>query len=120
MKNYFGDETILLPDSVALRISYVFTFPGVAGAFIQMSVRQLKEKMMLEFRQTGKQPVYLPDKFEQFCKDNGAHLLFSSLIAAQTERRHTSERVLINKRRTVALLYQLCYGLSQQCKLLAS
>ena len=83
-----------------------------------MSVHQLKEKMMLEFRQTGKQPVFSPDKLEQFCKDKGAHLLFSSLLAAQTERRHTSERVLISKRWTVALLYQLCYGLSQQCNFL--
>ena len=32
-----------------------------------------------------------------------------------TSSRHSEERILLNHKRTVAILYQLCFGLSQKC-----
>ena len=35
-----------------------------------------------------------------------------------TSSRHSADRILLNRKRTVAILYQLCFGLSQKCNFL--
>jgi len=71
--------------------------------------------MYKEFNKSARPPIYDPDEFEKLCARAGAHTIFNSILSAMTGDRHSSERVATNKKRTVAILYKLCYGLNQVC-----
>ena len=50
-----------------------------------------------------------------FCRDHGAPHLFDLIFACMTSSRHTRSREKLNEKRAVALILQLCFGLSQKC-----
>ena len=57
--------------------------------------------------------VYSPTEFKIFCQYNGAPNLFDLVFACMTSPRHTKSRQMFNQERTVSLILQLCFGLSQ-------
>ena len=59
--------------------------------------------------------MYEPDAFYQFCSSVGANNLFDFIFASISTSRHSKERSELNKKCTVAFLYQLCFCLSQKC-----
>ena len=63
-------------------------------------------------------PIYEPAEFFKFCSLHGAENLFNFVLASTTSSRHSADRILLNRKRTVAILYQLCFGLSQKCNFL--
>ena len=63
-------------------------------------------------------PIYEPAEFFKFCSLHGAENLFNFVLASTTSSRHSAVRILLNRKRTVAILYQLCFGLSQKCNFL--
>ena len=50
-----------------------------------------------------------------FCCDHGAPHLFDLIFACMTSSHHTRARKKLNEKRAVALILQLCFGLSQKC-----
>ena len=62
-----------------------------------------------------KPPIYDPDEFEALCTRAGANTIFNSILSAMIDERHSTERIALNRKRTVTILYKLCYGLSQVC-----
>lgn len=71
--------------------------------------------MYKRFAIAGKRPIYNPEEFQELCADAGAPTIFSTILAAMTDSRHSKERIQANKKQTVAIIYKLCYGLSQVC-----
>ena len=69
--------------------------------------------MYQEFTKSGNPPIYDSDAFQTLCTRAGAPNIFNAILNAMTDSRHSSDRVAVNKQRTVAILYNLCYGLSQ-------
>ena len=65
--------------------------------------------------QSGSFPVYDPEKFKLFCHNHGAPHLFNFVSACMTSSHHTRVRKQLNDKRTVAVILQLCFGLSQKC-----
>ena len=61
--------------------------------------------------------VYEPQSFRQFCITAGATKLFDTVLSAITSARHSSERIILNKKRVVSFIYNTCYCLSQACNL---
>ena len=59
-----------------------------------------------------KPPIYDPDEFEALCTRAGANTIFNSILSAMIDERHSTERIALNRKRTVTILYNLCYGLS--------
>ena len=59
--------------------------------------------------------VYSPTEFKKFWQNNGAPNLFDLVFACMTSPRHTKSRQILNQKRTVSLILQLCLGLSQKC-----
>ena len=70
---------------------------------------------MSEYSRNDAPPVYDPEKFKLFCHDHGAPHLFDLIFACMTSSRHTRSREKLNEKRAVALILQLCFGLSQKC-----
>ncbi|CAH3181753.1 unnamed protein product [Porites lobata] len=95
----------------------------VAHNFKQLSQRcdlkeelqRLKEKMYHEFTISSQAPIYDPEEFKAFCISAGATTIFDIVLAAMTSERHSEDRIKTNQQRTVAILYTLCFGLSQVC-----
>ena len=52
---------------------------------------------------------------KKFCISAGATRIFDNVRAAMTSERHSEDRIKTNQQRTVAIVYTLCYGLSQVC-----
>ncbi|XP_028515844.1 uncharacterized protein LOC114575348 [Exaiptasia diaphana] len=82
---------------------------------LSKELKSLKDAMYQEFTISAKPPIYDAVEFEKFCDRVGAHKIFNSILSAMTDERHSSERIAFNKKRTVVILYKLCYGLSQLC-----
>ena len=59
--------------------------------------------------------VYEPESFRQFCITAGFTKLFDTVLSAITSARHSSERIILNKKRVVSFIYNMCYCLSQAC-----
>ena len=66
-------------------------------------------KVYEEFTVASKEPTYDPLKLKLFYISSGAPRLFDAILDAMTD---LSVRIELNKKRTVAMLYQLCYGYS--------
>ena len=54
-------------------------------------------------------------KIFEFCSLAGAANICNFILSWMTSSRHSEERTLLNQRRTVVILYQLCFGYSQKC-----
>ena len=59
--------------------------------------------------------VHEPESFRAFCITAGATKLFDTVLSAITSARHSSERIILNKKRVVSFIYNMCYCLSQAC-----
>jgi len=59
--------------------------------------------------------VYEPESFRQFCITAGATKLFDTVPSAITSARHSSEQIILNKKRVLSFIYNMCYCLSQAC-----
>ena len=71
--------------------------------------------MYHEFTISSQAPIYDPEEFKAFCISAGATTIFDTVLAAMTSERHSEDRIKTNRQRTVAILYTLCFGLSQVC-----
>ena len=71
--------------------------------------------MYHEFTISSQAPIYDPEEFKAFCISAGATTIFDTVLAAMTSERHSEDRIKTNQQRTVAILYTLCFGLSQVC-----
>ena len=61
------------------------------------------------------EPMYDSIKLNLICVSSGAPRLFEAVRNGVTDSSHSAERIGLNKKQIVAILYQLCYGLSQKC-----
>ena len=59
-------------------------------------------------------PVYDSIKLKFVCVSSGAPRLFEAVRNGVTDPSHSADRIGLNKKQIVAILYQLCYGLSQK------
>lgn len=75
----------------------------------------MKTLIYQEFIIKKKPPIYKPDDFKVFCQQAGANSLFNTILSSVTSPRHSYNRIQTNKLRTVGLIYNMCYCLSQQC-----
>ena len=91
------------------------SFHHFLGCDIQRKIRILKERLYQEFTVHKRPPIYDPDEFENLCHSAGAQNIFDTILSAMTGPRHSRERQQTNRKRTVAIIYKLCYGLSQVC-----
>jgi len=87
-------------------------FNHFSGWVIQREIRILKERLYEEFTVRNRPPIYEPNNL---CHSAGARTIFDSIFKAMTDPRHSCERQHSNTKRTVAIIYKLCYGLSQVC-----
>ena len=71
--------------------------------------------MYHEFTISSQAPIYDPEEFKTFCISAGATTISDTVLAAMTSERHSEDRIKTNQQRTVAMLYMLCFGLSQVC-----
>lgn len=85
------------------------------GCDLKEELQRLKEKMYHEFTISSQAPIYDPEEFKAFCISAGATTIFDTVLAAMTSERHSEDRIKTNQQRTVAILYTLCFGLSQVC-----
>lgn len=69
--------------------------------------------MHQEFNAEQRPVIYDPIEFEQFCRRNGAPTLFTNLCQSMTDARHSEERREQNKYVAMTVIYELCYGRSQ-------
>lgn len=98
-----------------MKVVFDFSVYSFLGCNIKKELKNLKTAMYQEFTVASKEPIYDPLKLKLFCISSGAPRLFDAILDAMTDPSHSSVRIELNKKRTVAMLYQLCYGLSQKC-----
>ncbi|XP_078366821.1 uncharacterized protein LOC144650903 isoform X2 [Oculina patagonica] len=90
-------------------------FLKVTGEKYADEVTRLQEAIQHHCGKQKHQPIYQPTEFYNFCCKAGAANLFNFILSCMTSSRHSEERILLNRKRTVVILYQLCFGLSQKC-----
>ena len=61
------------------------------------------------------EPMYDSLKLKLVCVSSGAPRLFDAVQDGVTDPSHSADSIGLNKKRIVAILYQLCYGLSEKC-----
>ena len=98
-----------------MKVAFDFSVYSFLGCNIKKELKNLETAMYQEFTVASKEPIYDPLKLKLFCISSGAPRLFDAILDAMTDPSHSSVRIELNKKRTVAMLYQLCYGLSQKC-----
>ena len=82
---------------------------------VKISKKKLEKAMFKAFAKDGELPIYDPERFFDFCKNASADNVFNFILSSIFSDRHSKDRKELNKKHTVALLYQLCFGLSQRC-----
>ena len=97
-----------------MKVVFDFSVYSFLGCNNKKELKNLKTAMYQEFTVASKEPIYDPLKLKLFCS-SGAPRLFDAILDAMTDLSHSSDRVELNKKRTVAMLYQLCFVLSQKC-----
>lgn len=90
----------------------------ITGCDLKTELHQVKTKLYHEIIVAKKPAIYNPDEFKVFCREAGAELLFDYILTAVSSERISSTRLQQNKVRTVAIIYQLCYALSQVCNVM--
>ena len=98
-----------------MKVVFDFSVFSFLGCNIKKELKNLKTAVYQESTLASKEPIYAPLKLKLFCISSGAPRLFDAILDAMTDPLHSSVRIELNKKRTVAMLYQLCYVLSQKC-----
>ena len=86
-----------------------------SGEKFPEELRKLQEALQVHCGKDKHPPIYDPSKFFEFCSLAGAANIYNFVLSCMTSSRHSEERTLLNQKRTVAILYQLCFGYSQKC-----
>ncbi|XP_015768507.1 PREDICTED: uncharacterized protein LOC107347149 [Acropora digitifera] len=104
----------LLPPGLLEEVAH--NFKQLSQRFdLKEELQRLKEKMYHEFTISSRTPIYDPEEFKAFSISAVATTIFDTVLAAMTSERHSEDRIKTNQQRTVAILYKLCFGLSQVC-----
>ena len=61
------------------------------------------------------EPMYDSIRLKLVCVSSGVPRLFDAVRDEVTDPSHYVDSIGLNKKQIVAILYQLCYGLSQNC-----
>lgn len=85
------------------------------GCDIKQELSLVKNKIYSELIANKGIHIYQPEMFREFCISAGATNIFDAILDAITSARHSTERINLNKRRAVSVIYNLCYCLSQAC-----
>ena len=88
------------------------------GCDIKQELSLVKNKIYSELVANKGIHIYQPEMFREFCISAGATKLFDAILDAITSGRHSAERINLNKKRAVSVIYNLCYCLSQACNTL--
>ena len=88
------------------------------GCDLKNELAKVKAKIYEEFVIQKHPPIYQPDQFAEFCRSAGAKTIFNHILMAVSSDRHSSSRVELNKKRTVSIIYKMCYCLSQLCNIM--
>ena len=64
---------------------------------------------------TSIEPMYDSIKLKLVYVSSGAPRLFDAVQDGMTDPPHSADSIGLNKKQIVAILYQLCYGLSEKC-----
>ena len=59
--------------------------------------------------------MYDSIRLKLFCVSSVAPRLFDAVHYGVTDPSHSADCIGLNKKQIVAILYQLCYGLSEKC-----
>ena len=78
-------------------------------------MQNLQQALQRHCGEEKKSPIYDVTEFFNFCSLAGAANVFNFILSCMTSSRHSEERILLNQKRTVVILYQLCFGYSQKC-----
>ena len=73
------------------------------------------ESISRKSKKKKNQPISDPDEFEIFCLEAGAEMIFDNLQKAICTIWQTEQRIGLNRKKVVSVIYQLCFGLSQRC-----
>ncbi|KAL9983834.1 hypothetical protein ACROYT_G006074 [Oculina patagonica] len=76
---------------------------------------QRLEKALFRHAESGKSPIYNPEDFYQFCVQQNAGNVYDFIVSVMSSCRHSQDRKSLNKKRAVAMLYEMCFSLSQKC-----
>ncbi|XP_068738919.1 uncharacterized protein [Montipora capricornis] len=90
-------------------------FLQVTGEKFAQEIRRLQDALQAHCGKDKNTPIYEPNEFFMFCSQAGATNVFNFILSCMTSSRHSEERNLLNRKRTVVILYQLCFGYSQKC-----
>ena len=104
--------------SLASGFFYISLFSIFLGEKFKDEVKNLELALLRHCQKNKHPPIYEPAELFKFCSLHGAANLFNFVLASTTSSRHSADRILLNRKRTVAILYQLCFGLSQKCNFL--
>ena len=88
------------------------------GCDIKQELNLVKNKIYSEIIANKGIHIYQPEMFREFCISAGATNIFDAILDAITSARHSAERINLNKKRAVSVIYNLCYCLSQACNTL--
>ena len=61
------------------------------------------------------EPMYDSMKLKLVCVSSGVSRLFDPVQDGVTDPSHSANSIGLNKKQIAAILYQLCYGLSEKC-----
>lgn len=68
-----------------------------------------------QFTKKQETTIYDPDNFKDFCVSAGATRIFDTILKRLSTTKHSKRRLELNKKRTVTIIYKLCYCQSQLC-----
>ena len=68
-----------------------------------------------EFMVASSEPMYDSIRLKLVCVSSGVLRLFDAVRDGVTDPSHSADSIWLNTKQIVAILYQLCYGLSQNC-----
>ena len=85
---------------------------------MEKEIAIVRRAMHEAFNSRREQLIYDPQRFRQFCIQNGATTVFYSILSAMYDRRHSQNRIESNGIRALEIIYKLCYGKSQKCNFL--
>ena len=68
-----------------------------------------------EFIVASSEPMYDSIRLKLVCVSSGVPRFFDAVRDGVTDSSHHADSIGLNKKQIVAILYQFCYGLSQNC-----
>ena len=79
---------------------------------IKQELSLVKNKIYSELIANKGIHVYQPEMFREFCISGGATSIFDAILDAITSARHSAERINLNTKKAVSVIYNLCYCFS--------